>query len=117
MAASSPDKREIAKPGWNDSTVVEAEKKHVFRPEPLKAKKAASTLGQTMGPMGRERRVNNFDRRNSLTKSNASSHTINSVNYVDSVVRKSAAVAGPAKPTTPMLTNFKTVEMVTGGSS
>ena len=114
MAASSPHKRELAKPGWNDSTVVELEKKHVFRPEPLKAKKVASTLGQT-APMGRERRVNNFDRKNSLTKSNASSHTINSVNYVDSVVRKSAAVA--AKPTTPMLTSFKTVEMATGGSN
>ena len=115
MAASPPDTRELAKPGWNDSTVVEPEKKHVFRPEPLKAKKVASTLGQTMGPMGRERRVNNFDRKHSLTKSNASSRTVNSVNYVDSAVRKSAAVA--AKPATPMLTSFKAVEMATGGSN
>lgn len=115
MAASPPDTRELAKPGWNDSTVVEPEKKHVFRPEPLRAKKVASTLGQTMGPMGRERRVNNFDRKHSLTKSNASSRTVNSVNYVDSAVRKSAAVA--AKPATPMLTNFKAVEMATGGSN
>ena len=68
-----------------------------------------------MGPMGRERRVNNFDRKHSLTKSNASSRTVNSVNYVDSAVRKSAAVA--AKPATPMLTNFKAVEMATGGSN
>ena len=67
-----------ARPGWNDSTVVVSEeKKHVFRPQPLKAK--SKSLRR------------HLKRSNSRASSIGSSNlTLNSLNYMDSALMKTA---------------------------
>ena len=40
LASSDKHEHESRKPAWNESTVLTSAKKHVFRPEPLKANKS-----------------------------------------------------------------------------